>query len=197
MPLKLILLAAAALVLSSCSSNSGSGNTVKMETSKGDIVIQINPEWAPRGADRFIDLVKSGYYDGARFFRVVPDFVVQFGLAGDPALSAKWSDNNIPDDPPGQTNAAGTVVFATRGPNTRTSQVFINLVDNARLDQMGFTPFGRVVEGMSVVQQLYSGYGDAPPNGNGPDQGRIRAEGNAYLQREFPQLDFIKNATVQ
>jgi peptidyl-prolyl cis-trans isomerase A (cyclophilin A) len=168
-----------------------------METSKGDVVIEVHRDWAPLGAARFHELVQAGFYNQARFFRVVPGFVVQFGLPADPALNARWAEKVIADDPPaGQSNGPGTVTFATRGPNSRTTQIFINLEDNARLDASGFTPFGRVVEGMTVVQQLHSGYGEGAPNGAGPDQGRIRVEGNAYLQRDFPLLDFIKVATV-
>jgi peptidyl-prolyl cis-trans isomerase A (cyclophilin A) len=186
---------AAAILLTSCSSTPPAKYRVKLETSKGDVVVEVNREWSPLGADRFHELVGSGFYDGARFFRVLPGFVVQFGLAADPALNAKWA-NVIADDPPGQTNAAGTITFATRGAGSRTTQVFINLKDNPILDQKGFTPFGRVVEGMNFVQQFYADYGEGAPNGNGPAQDRIRAEGNAYLERDFPKLDFIKKATL-
>ena len=187
-----------ALALAGCSSTGGvpAQYKVKLETSKGDVVIEVTREWSPLGADRFHELVKTGVFDDARFFRVVPGFVVQFGLKGDPAVDAKWSDANIQDDPPSQSNTPGTISFATRGPNTRSSQLFINLGNNASLDSMGFTPFGRVVEGMSVVTSLHSGYGDGPPGGMGPDQSRIKSDGNAYLKRDFPQLDFIKKATI-
>lgn len=168
----------------------------KFETSKGVFVIEVIRDWSPKGADRFYELVKSGFYDDNRFFRVLPGFVVQFGLKGIPDTDMKWRDNKIDDDPPLQSNTPATVVFATGGPNTRTTQVFINLAPNERLDPQGFTPFGRVVEGMSVVAELYSGYGEGFPNGSGPDQNRIVREGNAYLGRDFPKLDFIKKATV-
>jgi peptidyl-prolyl cis-trans isomerase A (cyclophilin A) len=196
---RFLLLAAALIALTGCSSSTGPEGgpatyRVKLETSKGDVMIEVNREWAPLGAGRFHELVTSGFYDNARFFRVLPGFVVQWGLAADPSQNAKWTE--FPDDPPGQSNTAGTLTFATRGANTRTTQVFINLVDNERLDSMGFTPFGRVVEGMEVVQQLYGEYGEGAPRGSGPDQGSIRAEGNAYLERTFPKLDFIKKATV-
>jgi peptidyl-prolyl cis-trans isomerase A (cyclophilin A) len=164
---------------------------VKFETTKGDFVLEVNRSWAPLGAERFHQLVSSGYYDGSKFFRVVPGFVVQFGLAADPNVT-RQAPGEMPDDPVTQSNTKGTITFATRGPNSRTTQVFINLVDNRRLDQVGFSPFGTVVEGLSVVEQLYGGYGD-----NGPDQGRIRAQGNSYLETSFPNLDGIKKATIQ
>ena len=164
---------------------------VKFETTKGDFHIDVVRSWSPIGADRFHQLVKMGYYDTARFFRIVPGFVVQFGIKGDPALDAKWMEANISDDPPAMPNTPATVTFAKRGePNTRSTQIFINLGDNRRLDSQGFTPFGRVTEGMGVVAQLHSGYGESP------DQMRLRSEGNAYLQRDFPNLDYIKKATI-
>ncbi|MBM3811374.1 MAG: peptidylprolyl isomerase [Acidimicrobiia bacterium] len=191
------LAAAAIFVLSSCSSGTPPNQyKVKLETTKGDIVIEVNRDWSPLGADRFHELVTSGYYDANRFFRVLPRFVVQFGLHGDPSVNNKWSDARLQDDPPSQSNVAGTVTFATAGPNTRTTQVFINLMDNRQLDAMGFTPFGRIVEGMNVVNELFSGYGEGAPAGPGPDQQRIKAEGNAYLQQVFPNLDYIKKASV-
>jgi len=167
---------------------------VKFETSKGDFVIEVTPEWAPLGAARFAELVSSGYYVGAKFFRVLPGFVVQFGLPADPKNAAKVG--NLKDDPVTQTNAMGTITFATAGPGTRTSQVFINLVDNQRLDGMGFAPFGKVVEGFDVVEKLYAGYGEGAPYGSGPDQGKVRALGNAYLEPSFPKMDGITKATV-
>ena len=170
---------------------------VHFDTSKGAFVLQVNRSWAPLGADRFYTLVTSGFYDGARFFRVLPGFVVQFGIAADPAVSAKWRNANLPDDPVSQSNRPGTITFATGGPNTRTTQVFINLADNARLDGSGFSPFGVVTQGMDVVEQLYSGYGEGAPNGSGPAQPQAEAEGNAYLEREFPKLDYIKKATIE
>ena len=168
----------------------------RFETSAGDFVIAVRRDWAPHGADRFYNLVKSGYYDGVRFFRVIPGFMAQFGIHGDPQVSATWRERSIPDDPVRQSNARGMVTFATAGPNTRTTQVFINYRDNAGLDGQGFAPFGQVVEGMEVVDRLFAGYGEGAPRGRGPDQGRIQAEGNAYLEREFAKLDYVKRATV-
>jgi peptidyl-prolyl cis-trans isomerase A (cyclophilin A) len=150
----------------------------------------VERDWAPIGADRFYTLVKTGYLNGDRFFRVVPKFVIQFGLAPDPKLTGRWRQSNLKDDPVKENNMRGTVVFATAGPNTRTTQLFINTNDNVRLDGEGFAPFGRVIDGMNVVDQIYSGYGDKP------DQTRIQTEGNAYLEKEFPNLDYIKTATI-
>jgi peptidyl-prolyl cis-trans isomerase A (cyclophilin A) len=168
----------------------------RFETSAGSFVIEVQREWAPLGADRFYALVKSGYYDGVRFFRVLPRFMAQFGIHGDPQVSAKWRDQRIADDPVRQSNTRGMVSYATAGPGTRTTQVFINYADNSMLDGQGFAPFGRVVEGMEVVDRLYAGYGEGAPRGRGPDQGRMQAEGNAYLERDFPKLDFVKRATI-
>jgi peptidyl-prolyl cis-trans isomerase A (cyclophilin A) len=167
---------------------------VKLETSKGDVTIEVTKAWAPEGADRFYRLVQQRFYDDARFFRVVRDFVVQFGINGDPAVEARWRNLTIADDPVKESNRRGTVTFATSGPNTRTTQVFINLKDNARLDRSGFAPFGQVVEGMDVVDRLYNTYGDAPPRGSGPDQNLIETQGNSYLESKFPRLDYIKRA---
>ncbi len=189
--------AAACVALSGCSSSSSGGPKapdlykVNLETSKGPVVIEVHREWAPIGADHFYELVKAGYYDGNRFFRVVPNFVVQFGISGDPAATAKWKDKVLQDDPVTQSNAAGTVTYATAGPNTRTTQLFINLADNQRLDASGFAPFGKVVSGMDVVQKIYPGYAEAP------QQPQIEAQGNAYLQSQFPMLDYIMKATIQ
>lgn len=168
----------------------------QFETTKGSFTIEVTRAWAPLGADRFYNLIKGGFYDGARFFRVLPGFVVQFGIPGDPAVARTWRAARISDDPVTQTNATGSITFATAGPNTRTTQVFINLANNANLDGMGFAPFGRVTEGMNVVGQLHSGYGEGAPHGRGPDQGRIQGEGNAYLERDFPKLDYIAKATI-
>src|SRR5213079_2185127 len=168
----------------------------RLETSKGDVVIEVQRDWAPLGADRFYNLVRSGYFDGVRFFRVIPGFMAQFGIHGDPQVAAAWRDATIPDDPVRQHNARGMVSFATAGPGTRTTQLFINYSDNSRLDGMGFSPFGRVVLGMDVVDRLYPGYGEGAPGCRGPAQGRLQAEGNAYLARDFPKLDWIKHATI-
>jgi cyclophilin family peptidyl-prolyl cis-trans isomerase len=205
----LFLLTAAAL-LTGCSKQSETGGSsaarlehapdtfkVKFETSKGDFILQVNKDWAPIGVERFFALVQSGFYDNARFFRVIPGFMVQFGIAADPTVQAKWRASPLPDDPVKQSNGRGKISFAMAGPGSRTTQVFINLVDNARLDSSGFAPFGEVVSGMEVVDQLYSGYGEGYPNGNGPRQDLIQSQGNAYLEKDFPRLDFIKKATIQ
>ena len=163
---------------------------VRFDTSKGNILIQVERDWAPMGADRFFNLVKTGYLNGDRFFRVVPNFIIQFGLSPDPKLTARWRQANLKDDPVKENNMRGTVVFATAGPNTRTTQLFINTNDNVRLDGSGFAPFGRVIDGMTVVDQVYSGYGEQP------QQPRIESEGNAYLEKEFPNLDYIKTASI-
>lgn len=164
--------------------------TVRMKTTKGDIDIELHKDWAPLGVARFRELVESGYFDGARFFRVVPGFVVQFGIAANPLLTAKWDGSEIQDDPVLQSNTRGIVTFATAGRNTRTTQLFINLADNPRLDNMGFAPIGRVVRGMDSVESIDSRYGEAP------QQPRIEGEGEAYLSREFPNLDKIVSARV-
>ena len=169
---------------------------VQFETTKGTFVVAVNAGWAPLGAERFKSLIESGYFDGAKFFRVVPGFVVQFGLPADPQAVKHIDTRSIQDDPVAASNVKGAITFATAGPNTRTTQVFINLTDNERLDGMGFAPFGSVVEGMDVVEQLYSGYGDGAPYGRGPDQGRVRTLGNAYLEGSFPKLDGITKASV-
>jgi cyclophilin family peptidyl-prolyl cis-trans isomerase len=167
-----------------------------LDTSKGAIVITVHREWAPVGADRFYNLVKNGFYDDVRFFRVIPGFMAQFGIHGNPAVAAAWRPAQIKDDPVKQTNKRGYVTFATAGPNTRTTQLFINFGDNAGLDKQGFAPFGEVTTGMDVVDKIYSGYGEGAPRGKGPDQGRTQSEGNAYLTKEFPRLDYIKSATI-
>ena len=170
---------------------------VRFETSKGPFVVEVHRTWAPNGADRFYNLVTNGYYDDVRFFRVIADFMAQFGISGDPKLNRVWENADIPDDAVTQSNTRGMISFATRGPNSRSNQLFINYSDgNARLDSMGFSPFGKVIEGMTVVDALYSRYGEGAPGGGGPDQGRLQAEGNEYLKKEFPQLDFIQTARV-
>ncbi|MGI9627092.1 MAG: peptidylprolyl isomerase [Longimicrobiales bacterium] len=168
------------------------------ETSKGQFVIAVDRSWAPNAADRFYTAVKNEYYDDVRFYRVVEGFMAQFGLHGNPRVTAVWTNSRIMDDPVVESNLRGIVTFAMTGqPNSRTTQLFINLVDNAHLDESGFAPFGRVVEGMDVVDQLYAGYGDGPPSGNGPYQPQIRALGNEYLEEEFPELDYVVRATVR
>jgi peptidyl-prolyl cis-trans isomerase A (cyclophilin A) len=170
---------------------------VNLDTSKGPVVIEVHRNWAPLGADQFYTLVKTGFYDGARFFRVRPRFVVQFGIAGDPKKNRLWQTAPLPDDPVKETNAKGTVTYATAGPNTRTTQVFINLGDNRRLDKQGFAPFGKVVSGMEAVESLYSFYGEMAPGGAGPDPTEIERRGNEYLDAKFPRLDFIKKAVIE
>jgi peptidyl-prolyl cis-trans isomerase A (cyclophilin A) len=165
-------------------------------TTKGEFVVEVQRAWAPLGADRFYNLVSAGFYDGVKFFRAVKGFMVQFGIHGQPAVSKRWSDAVIPDDPVMEANLRGFVTFATSGRDSRTTQVFINLVDNKRLDASGFSPFGKVVSGMEVVDSLHMGYGEGPPNGPGPDQEWIETQGNAYLEREFPALDAVKSATI-
>ena len=169
---------------------------VNVDTSRGRFVLEVHRDWAPLGADRFYNLVKNGFYDNDRFFRVISGFMVQFGVNGDPKVSAVWREARIKDDPVRQSNQRGYITFATAGPNTRTTQVFINFADNKALDRMGFAPFGRVVSGMDAVDALYSGYGEGAPSGNGPDQQRIQSQGNAYLTKDFAKLDYIKKATI-
>ncbi len=168
----------------------------KFTTTQGDFTIEVHRDWAPIGADRFYNLVRFGYFDGNSFFRMLPGFVVQFGINPNPSITAAWKNADIEDDPVTQSNTLGMVTFATAGPNTRTTQVFINLADNTKLDGMGFSPFGKVVEGMNVVQSLYGGYGDGPPMGHGPDQHLIEQQGQSYLAADFPKLDSIKSAVI-
>ncbi|MDR3459271.1 MAG: peptidylprolyl isomerase [Verrucomicrobiae bacterium] len=169
----------------------------QFDTTKGKFTVEVTRSLAPNGADRFYNLVRSGYFTDIAFFRVVPGFMCQFGIHGDPAVAAKWHAANIGDDPVKGSNARGTITFATAGPNTRTTQLFINFGDNGpSLDGQGFSPFGKVTEGMDVVDKINSEYGDGAPYGRGPDQGRIQNEGNAYLKKDFPNLDYIKSATV-
>ena len=168
----------------------------RFDTSKGVFVIDVRREWAPVGADRFYNLVKNGFYDENRFFRVISGFMVQFGINGNPQVSTPWRNAQIKDDPVKQSNKRGFITFATSGPNSRTTQVFINFGDNARLDGMGFASFGQVSSGMNVVDQLYSDYGEGAPSGRGPNQGRMQGEGNAYLTKDFPNLDFVRKATI-
>ncbi len=169
---------------------------VRFATTAGDFTVEVHRAWAPRGADRFYELVRAGYYDGNRFFRVLPGFVAQFGISGDPAASAGWRGRPIRDDPVRKSNTRGTLAFAAAGPDTRTTQVFVNLTDNSRLDGMGFAPFGEVVEGMTAVDSLYAGYGEGAPRGQGPDQGLIQRDGNRYLEDSFPKLDAIDSARI-
>ncbi len=163
----------------------------KFTTTKGDFVVEVHREWAPNGADRFYNLVKLGFYDDTRFFRVVDSFMVQFGISGDPGLNPTWQRAGLVDDPVKQSNKRGFVTYAqTNMPNSRSTQVFINSVDNGRLDAMRFAPFGQVIQGMTVVDALYKGYGESP------NQGLIQAHGNAYLDATFPKLDGVKHAEI-
>lgn len=170
----------------------------RFKTTKGDVVLQCTRAWSPNGADRFYNLVKLGYFTDVAFFRVLGGFMAQFGIHGDPAISAQWRPASIPDDPGGKaSNARGFLSYAMAGPNTRTTQLFINYADNSRLDGMGFTPLCQVAQGLEVVDKLYNGYGEGAPQGRGPDQGRIQMEGNAYLKRDFPNLDYVLSAALE
>ena len=168
----------------------------KFTTSKGDFVVQVERAWSPLGADRFYALVKNGYFDDIRFFRVIEGFMAQFGIHGKPEVNKAWRENRIQDDPVVKSNERGWLSFATSGKNSRTTQMFINFVDNKRLDGMGFSPFGKIVEGMDIVDKLYNGYGEGAPRGRGPDQGRIQEKGNEYLNSDFKELDYIKTARI-
>lgn len=169
--------------------------TVELDTTKGAIVIEVRRDWAPNGADRFHELVQNGYYTDIAFFRVVSGFMAQAGISGDPAVNALWREKRIPDDPVKASNMRGTVTFATSGPDSRTTQFFINFTDNSRLDGMGFAPFGKVKD-MAPVDALYDGYGEGAPRGGGPSQGLMQTQGNSYLKQRFPKLDYIKSARI-
>lgn len=169
---------------------------VRFSTTKGDIEVMLRRGWAPHGAPRVAHAVAAGYYDGARFFRALRGFVVQWGLAADTAATRAWRERRLPDDPVRESNRRGTVTFAAGGPNTRTVQLFVNLRDNARLDAMGFAPVGEVVRGLDVVDVLHTGYGEGAPAGKGPTQQRIGAEGETYLATDFPLLDQVRTARV-
>jgi cyclophilin family peptidyl-prolyl cis-trans isomerase len=174
---------------------------VRFETTQGPFVVEVHREWAPQGADRFHALVASGYFDDSRFFRVVAGFIAQFGVAGDPKVTAAWKDRTIPDDPVRQSNTQsntrGTIAYAMTGPNTRATQLYVNLADNSRLDAQGFAPVGRVTSGMEVVDRLYAGYGEKSGGGmRGGKQGKLLAEGNAWLDANFPKLDRLLKARI-
>jgi len=169
---------------------------VKFTTTKGDFTVETTRAWSPLGADRFFNLVKAGFYKDVAFFRVISGFMVQFGIHGDPAVSAAWRGANIQDDPVKESNKKGYVSYAMAGPGTRTTQMFINYGNNARLDDMGFSPFAKVIEGMDVVESIYSGYGEGAPSGMGPDQGGVQMRGNAYLKKDFPKMDYILSAQL-
>ena len=169
---------------------------VRFDTTTGPVLIEVIREWAPRGADRFYTLVKDGFFTDIAFFRVIKEFIAQFGIHGKPEIAAKWRNAPIPDDPVRQSNLRGFISFAMAGPNTRTTQMFINFGNNSRLDRSGFAPFGRVIEGMENLDNLFSGYGEGAPRGQGPSQELIESQGNTYLRRNFPHLDYIKSATL-
>lgn len=205
------LLALLALLLAGCGSPPASKNAaeapkkaplpekyrVKLETTKGDIVIEVQKQWAPRAAERFYELVGAGYYNGSRFHRVMRNFVAQFGIAPDPKQGQLWRELKFPDEPLKLSNTRGTITFAHSGPHTRAVQVFINLKDNsALLDKQSFPAFGKVVEGMEVATTLTFLYGDLAPKGAGPDGIKAELQGNAYLDREFPRLDHIRKAVI-
>lgn len=202
------LAAGLAAILGGCSSGGGGSEAgqeiipavyrVRFETSKGDFVVEVYREWAPEAALRFHQLVAEGYFNGNRIFRVLPGFVAQWGINGDPAVTARWRMRFIADDPVRQSNARGYVSFAkSQAPNSRSTQVFVNLADNPKLDTMGFAPFGKVIQGMEVVDSFYAGYGEGPPAGNGPRQDLAMASGNAYFVSQFPSLDFIRRAMLE
>jgi peptidyl-prolyl cis-trans isomerase A (cyclophilin A) len=170
---------------------------VTMSTTKGDFVVEVHRDWSPLGADRFYNLVKLGFFNDLAFFRVVKGFMVQFGIHGDPEIGRRWRSATIKDDPSGKkSNTRGMVTFATAGPDSRTTQLFVNYANNSRLDPMGFTPFGKVVEGMKVVDAIEGMYGEGAPEGKGPSQDKIETDGNAYLKAQFPKLDYLKRATL-
>ena len=170
---------------------------VRFDTTAGRFVIEAHREWAPLGVDRFYNLVRAGFFDDSRFFRVRAAYIAQFGIAGNPAIATVWREERILDDPVKQSNTRGFVGYAMTGPNTRTTQLYINLVDNSRNDREGFAPIGRVVEGMEVVDRLYSGYDESAGGGmRGGKQGKLFESGNAYLDREFPRLDKLIRARV-
>jgi peptidyl-prolyl cis-trans isomerase A (cyclophilin A) len=167
---------------------------VKFETSQGDLVVEATRAWAPHGVDRFHELVRRRYFDQGRFFRVVPGFIAQFGVHRDFNVHETWRQLFIADDPPREKNQRGTLAFAKSGSNTRATEIFINLVDNPKLDEDGFVPFAKVIEGMDAVDRFYSGYGEMRPEGKDIDPGRVEEEANEYLVPRFPKLDFIKGA---
>jgi homoserine O-acetyltransferase len=171
---------------------------VRFETTEGDFVVEAQREWAPLGVDRFYNLVRAGFYDDSRFFRIRAGYIAQFGIAGDPEVAAVWRDLAFDDDPVRETNTRGRIAYAMTGPETRTTQLYINLVDNTHLDAQGFAPIGEVVEGMEVVERLYSGYDEGAGGGmRGGKQGKIFSEGNAHLDREFPRLSKLARAVIE
>jgi len=172
---------------------------VNFDTSKGTVIVEVHRDWAPNGVDHFYTLVKTGFYDGSRFYRVLRDFVAQFGMNGDPRTNQMWASAPIPDDPVRQSNVRGTLTYAASSmPNSRSTQLFFNLRTNAMLDTKGFAPIGQVTEGMDVVDSFFNSYGETSVSGGaGPDPTQIETQGNQYLEAHFPRLDFVKKATVQ
>ena len=205
------LMFAAALVMGQAGTNAALKNPaalkeqapatykVNFDTSAGTFIVEVHRDWSPNGADRFYNLAKNGFFDDMRFYRIVPGFMAQFGIHADPTVTAAWSRSQFPDDPVKESNQRGYVTFAKTGaPNSRSTQLFINFGDNAQLDKQGFSPIGRVTTGMNVVDKLYSGYGDmAEQGGKGPSQAQLTAQGNAYVTKGFPKLDYIKKATIE
>ena len=169
---------------------------VNLDTTKGPVVVEVHRDWAPHGVDHFYNLIQTGYFDGNRIYRVTQRYA-QFGVNSDPKVTGLWSMARIPDDPPKQSNVKGTLSYAQEGAGTRTTQLFFNLQDNKALDKDKFAPIGKVISGMETVDRFYSGYGDWPPRGNGPDPAKVQAEGNSYLEAKFPRLDVIRKATIQ
>ena len=169
---------------------------VEMETTAGTVRVRVYRDWAPLGAARFYNLARHGFYDGSRFFRVLPGFVAQFGMNGTPAIDSTWLRQRLEDDPPRVPTAAGTLTYAMAGPGTRTTQLFFSYRANEMLDAQGFAPIGRVVDGMQVLFRLNGEYGEIPPEGTGPSFGCIASHGNHYLTRRYPDLDFIRTARV-
>lgn len=167
---------------------------VKFETSQGDFVVEVTRAWAPHGVDRFHELVRMRYFDEGRFFRVLKGFIAQFGVHRDFSIHEKWRQFFIVDDPPKEKNLRGTLAFAQSGPATRATEIFVNLADNAVLDTQGFVPFGKIVEGVEVIDKIYSGYGEMRPEGKDLDPGRVEGETNEYLVQRFPKMDYIKRA---
>ena len=171
---------------------------VKFDTTAGEFIVEVYRDWAPHGADRFYNLVKNGFFNEVRFFRVLEGFMVQFGIHGDPGIADRWREARIPVDPVTKSNRRGYITYAMAGsPDTRTTQVFINFNNNNFLDRQGFAPFGRVTDGMRIVDNIYDEYGEGAPRGKGPSQGRIQGEGNTYLETDFPKLDYIKAASIE
>ena len=171
---------------------------VRFETSEGEFVVEAHREWAPLGVDRLYNLVRAGFYDDSRFFRIRAGYIAQFGIAGDPEVAVVWRDRTFEDDPVRETNTRGRIAYAMTGPDTRTTQLYINLVDNTHLDAQGFAPLGEVVEGMEVVDRLYAGYDEGAGGGmRGGEQGKIFSEGNAHLDREFPNLSKLERAVIE